>query len=79
MELEIIILSEVSQVQKIKGHMFSLICGIKTKYNHNQYYETTGKPNSTMYQDHTPSSSRFHLRDAGMVQHMQIIKHNTAY
>jgi hypothetical protein len=28
MELENIILSEVSKVQKHKGHMFSLICGI---------------------------------------------------
>jgi hypothetical protein len=28
MKLENIILSEVSQVQKSKGHMFSLICGI---------------------------------------------------
>jgi hypothetical protein len=28
MELENIILSEVSQVQKAKSHMFSLICGI---------------------------------------------------
>jgi hypothetical protein len=28
MELENIILHEVSQVQKAKGHMFSLICGI---------------------------------------------------
>jgi hypothetical protein len=28
MELENIILSEASQVQKAKGHMFSLICGI---------------------------------------------------
>jgi hypothetical protein len=28
MELESIILSEVSQVQKAKGHMFSLICEI---------------------------------------------------
>jgi hypothetical protein len=27
MELEDIMLSEVSQVQKDKGHMFSLICG----------------------------------------------------
>jgi hypothetical protein len=27
-ELENIILSEVSQVQKAKGHIFSLICGI---------------------------------------------------
>jgi hypothetical protein len=30
MELEKIILSEVSQVQKAKSHMFSLICGIYT-------------------------------------------------
>jgi hypothetical protein len=30
MELENIILSEVSQAQKAKGHMFSLICGIQT-------------------------------------------------
>jgi hypothetical protein len=28
MELESILLSEISQVQKAKGHMFSLICGI---------------------------------------------------
>jgi hypothetical protein len=28
MQLENIILSEVSQIQKAKGHMFSLICGI---------------------------------------------------
>jgi hypothetical protein len=28
MELEDIILSEASQVQKAKDHMFSLICGI---------------------------------------------------
>jgi hypothetical protein len=28
MELENIILSEVSQVQKVKGHKFFLICGI---------------------------------------------------
>jgi hypothetical protein len=30
MELENISLSEVSQVQKAKSHMFSLICGIQT-------------------------------------------------
>jgi hypothetical protein len=30
MELENIILSEVSQVQKAKSCMFSLICGIQT-------------------------------------------------
>jgi hypothetical protein len=28
MELENIILSEVSQAQKTKSHMFSLICGV---------------------------------------------------
>jgi hypothetical protein len=30
MELENIILSEVSQTQKAKNHMFSLICGLQT-------------------------------------------------
>jgi hypothetical protein len=30
MKLENIILSEVSQAQKTKSHMFSLICGIQT-------------------------------------------------
>jgi hypothetical protein len=29
MELESIILSEVSQAQKTKNHMFSLICGLQ--------------------------------------------------
>jgi hypothetical protein len=29
MELENIILSEVSQIQKVKDHVFSLICGIQ--------------------------------------------------
>jgi hypothetical protein len=34
MELENIILSEVSQAQKTKNHMFSLICeSLKGKYN----------------------------------------------
>jgi hypothetical protein len=28
MELENIILSEVSQVQEVKGHLFSLICEV---------------------------------------------------
>jgi hypothetical protein len=31
MELENIILSEVSQAQKAKYHMFSLICGLQTQ------------------------------------------------
>jgi hypothetical protein len=38
MELENIILSEVSQVQKVKCHMFSLICGMKAQYKYKQYY-----------------------------------------
>jgi hypothetical protein len=33
MKLENIILSEVIQAQKAKGHMFSLICGIQAQYN----------------------------------------------
>jgi hypothetical protein len=33
-ELENIMLSEVSQKQKAKGCMFSLICGIQTQYKH---------------------------------------------
>jgi hypothetical protein len=39
MELEDIILSEVSQAQKAKSCMFSLICGRQTQYKYNQYYE----------------------------------------
>jgi hypothetical protein len=39
MELENIILSDVSQVQKAKGHMFSLICGIIDPIQIQQYYE----------------------------------------
>jgi hypothetical protein len=39
MEMENIILSKVSQVQKAKGHMFSLICGLWTSYKYKQYYE----------------------------------------
>jgi hypothetical protein len=45
-DLENIILSEVSQVQKAKGPMFSLTCGIQTQYKYNtdlykykEYYE----------------------------------------
>jgi hypothetical protein len=38
------------------------------------------KPNSTVYQkDHMPQSSQFHPSDAGIVEHMQIIKCNTTY
>jgi uroporphyrinogen-III decarboxylase len=33
MELENIILSEVIQVQKTKGHVFSLICGMQAQLN----------------------------------------------
>jgi hypothetical protein len=39
MELKNIILSEVSKVQKVKGCMFSLICGILIQYQYKQYYE----------------------------------------
>jgi hypothetical protein len=38
MELENIILSEVSQVQKANGCMFPLTCRIHTQYNRKQYY-----------------------------------------
>jgi hypothetical protein len=38
MELENIILSEVSQVQKAKGQMFSLICGIEAQYKYKHCY-----------------------------------------
>jgi hypothetical protein len=38
-ELENIILSEVSQVQKAKDLMFSLIYEIQTQYKDKQYYE----------------------------------------
>jgi hypothetical protein len=38
MELENIIVSEVNQVQKVKGCMISPICGIKAQYKYKQYY-----------------------------------------
>jgi hypothetical protein len=39
MQLEDIMLSEVSQAQKDKDCMFSLICGRQTQYKYKQYYE----------------------------------------
>jgi hypothetical protein len=36
MELENIILNEISQAQKFKNHMFSLICGLYIKGKHNK-------------------------------------------
>jgi hypothetical protein len=39
MEVENIILCEVSHAQKTKGHMFSLICGVQNQYKCKQYYE----------------------------------------
>jgi hypothetical protein len=42
MELANIILSEVSQVPKARGHMFSLIHGIWAQYKYKQYYKKTG-------------------------------------
>jgi hypothetical protein len=38
MELENIILSDVSQIQKTKGYMFSLMYGIQAQYKYKQYY-----------------------------------------
>jgi hypothetical protein len=38
MELEIIILGEVSQVQKVKVFMFSLVYGTQAQYNCKQYH-----------------------------------------
>jgi hypothetical protein len=39
-----------------------------------------GKLNPTTYKkDHSPWPSWLHSRDAGMVQHMQIYKRNTAH
>ena len=40
MDLEIVILSEVSQTQKDKYHMISLICGIKKKGTNELIYKT---------------------------------------
>jgi hypothetical protein len=37
-ELEKIILSKVSQVQKAKSHFFSLTCVIQAQYKYKQYY-----------------------------------------
>jgi hypothetical protein len=51
MELESIILSEVSQVQKAKGHMFPFICGIETQYKYKQYYIYI-----QIYTNHVPKS-----------------------
>jgi hypothetical protein len=39
MELRNIILSEVSQVQKAKSRMFSVVCGITDQIQTHQYYE----------------------------------------
>jgi hypothetical protein len=39
MELENIILNKVSQAQKAKSHMFSLIYGRQIQYKYKQYYE----------------------------------------
>jgi hypothetical protein len=39
MEPKNIILSEVSEVQKVKGCMFCLICGKLIQYKYKKYYE----------------------------------------
>jgi hypothetical protein len=54
MELENIILSEVSHVKKAKGKMFSLICEMQAQYKCKQYYEKGGH-----------SKSRSHMREGG--------------
>jgi hypothetical protein len=36
-ELESINLSEISQVQKVKGHLFSLMCGRQIQYKSKHY------------------------------------------
>jgi hypothetical protein len=43
-QLEDIMLSEVTQAQKDKGHIFSLICGRQTQYKYKQYYEKQVMP-----------------------------------
>jgi hypothetical protein len=40
MEVENVILSEVSQAQKAKSHMFSLTCGMQTKYKYSNIMKT---------------------------------------
>jgi hypothetical protein len=42
MELENIILSEVSQAQKVKNHIFALICGLQTYNKCNNIMGHTG-------------------------------------
>jgi hypothetical protein len=44
-------LSEVSQAQKDKGHMLSLICETETKYKCKQYYEKQVKLRGEHYQE----------------------------
>ena len=41
MDLEIIILSEISQTEKDKYHMISLICGISLKKDTNEIIDKT--------------------------------------
>jgi hypothetical protein len=48
MELENIILSAVSQVQKARGNMFSFICGIQAQYKHS-YVMKTGHTQGTSH------------------------------
>jgi hypothetical protein len=54
MELENIILSEVTQVQKTKGHVFSLICGMQAQLNISNYIYIQ------IYKEHVPKSGTYH-------------------
>jgi hypothetical protein len=47
MELENIMLSEPSQVQKDKGHMFSIYVGNRYKYNYHHIYNMFPKWDSS--------------------------------
>ena len=40
MDFEIIMLSEISQTEKVENHMISVICGIETKATNKQDKQT---------------------------------------
>ena len=47
MDLENIILSEISQMEKVKNHMISLICGKKLKATNEQTRQNKQNPQDT--------------------------------
>jgi hypothetical protein len=63
MELEDIMLSEVSQAQKDKGHVFSLICGRQTQ-KINIYTKTSMTIYKNSYVEHVCNSGTT-LRNSG--------------